>query len=768
MLSDISNKQNAVLSSLNRLEGVTQGFKNELSSRLQQANQHTSSEHTSRDRTEMTRQGDDLSLAAPSFGKETRQSAIRSRIINSLHFDLIQGREGGIKKAHPQSFQWIFDAAFSDRAKKAMNSPFLPWLEGDTQEIYWITGKPGSGKSTLMKFIMEHPHLSKHLSSWSSSCRLFIATFYSWNAGTPLQKSPEGLLRTLLYQIFIQKRQLVQGACPSRWARLETHGAAAASFPLWTWEELAETFNRVVEQDLTQDKLLLLIDGLDEFEDSHQLLVDFIKRLACHGHVKICVSSRPWNIFSDAFMRSPSLKVESLTRDDTNIYVMNLLCEHPAYKEFQTLAPEESELFVREIIDKADGIFLWVEVVVRTLIELMRDGESLQSLTATINGLPGDLKHLYEAIWKRIPADYLPDFSRYFQLTRFHFQPNKTLGALKLWIIDEDDINFDLLQMSETARQGAVGMVRRRLKARTLGLIEVTEMCEVTYLHRSVWEWINQPSVWSSICSHAPLDFDHGLKHLKADAVLVLDAVTSRGEVTLTRPMLWEDIVSPLLTNACIVNDSISVNNHGRFIETLDAFDRNVCTLIQRWGQKEDFGPYTCRSHGARIPKSGTAESSTTKHWAQSQFLTPNDASLMSLLAQWGIESFFRDGLDHELSTSHATHLCISSTRTMFKNAVFGFIAPTLVFATNTNGISDGDGFDGRNFEPKKLRASQRLQMVRLLISCCQERETIAACCKLLEIGVELAKNPLEASDELVSASRLFDEVASILKEVLE
>jgi hypothetical protein len=75
------------------------------------------------------------------------------------------------------------------------------WLKsGDG--AFWITGKAGSGKSTIMKFIADHPETVRLAAEFASPKRAFIAAHYFWSPGMPMQRSIQGLLQSLLYDIF--------------------------------------------------------------------------------------------------------------------------------------------------------------------------------------------------------------------------------------------------------------------------------------------------------------------------------------------------------------------------------------------------------------------------------------------------------------------------------------------------------------------------------------------------------------------------------------
>lgn len=74
------------------------------------------------------------------------------------------------------------------------------WLR-EGKGIFWINGKPGSGKSTLMKFLLNDNRTQELLNHWRSKPGHIIAKFFFHHRGTHLQKSFEGLLGSLLSQL---------------------------------------------------------------------------------------------------------------------------------------------------------------------------------------------------------------------------------------------------------------------------------------------------------------------------------------------------------------------------------------------------------------------------------------------------------------------------------------------------------------------------------------------------------------------------------------
>jgi len=72
-----------------------------------------------------------------------------TKLLESLYYSEIKDRHDRISEAHGMTFQWIYgDPRPGDRPWTDLSH----WLESN-RSLYWITGKAGSGKSTLMKYL---------------------------------------------------------------------------------------------------------------------------------------------------------------------------------------------------------------------------------------------------------------------------------------------------------------------------------------------------------------------------------------------------------------------------------------------------------------------------------------------------------------------------------------------------------------------------------------------------------------------------------------
>lgn len=237
-------------------------------------------------------------------------------------------------------------------------------------------------------------------------------------------------------------------------------------------------------------RLALFIDGLDEFSEDHVKLLGLIKELNSWETVKICVSSRPWNVFHDAFEQTPSLAVHDLTKADIGLYLEGCFGSLPAFKELQAVEPDQATRLLDGIAAKANGVFLWVAVVVRTLAEQLEEGAKIANLQQTLGRLPRGVSELFSAIWQQVNTKYHGQFSPYFML--FLAAPGWSsiqLSAFTLLLADEDErssLHRDFSTMNESKRSSMLAMMRRRLYSRTMGLLEISETGTVKFLHTTM------------------------------------------------------------------------------------------------------------------------------------------------------------------------------------------------------------------------------------------------------------------------------------------
>ncbi|KAF2450886.1 hypothetical protein P171DRAFT_503696 [Karstenula rhodostoma CBS 690.94] len=226
----------------------------------------------------------------PMVQKEAIDLCSDMAVLNSLRFDQMGFRHSKIPEAHPETFSWMFSKHFE------------PWLT-IPEKIYWVSGKPGSGKSTLIKYLADNERTSISLCHWSGpKTRLVITSYFFWINGSELQRSQQGLLRTLLFEILQQCPALIKPVALEVWKDVQnTITSRSVDYQIvWSQKMLLGAFEQLSTLDQVDTAFCMFIDGLDEYKGNHGDLIKTISFLE-RRNVKMCIASRPWNIFKDAY-----------------------------------------------------------------------------------------------------------------------------------------------------------------------------------------------------------------------------------------------------------------------------------------------------------------------------------------------------------------------------------------------------------------------------------------------------------------------------------
>ncbi|KAI1256787.1 hypothetical protein MGN70_001913 [Eutypa lata] len=441
----------------------------------------------------------------------SQSTMLLHRILRSLHYTTIKERQHRIPEAYIETFTWIFKGSSPDQSCQIK---FVDFLQG-AGNLFWVQGKPGSGKSTLMKFLSSHAESRLHLGQWASGSerKLLLASHFFWYAGTRLQKSQAGLLRSLLYEILRQCPEiapLVSSLHPEFRMYEEQD---------WSWahEDLLCIFSRVFKA-YPGIAFCFFIDGLDEYSEDGMTttnLIETLRRFADHPNVKMCVSSRPWPVFADAFQNKPGLKLEDLTRNDIMHYVNHHFDKSVSFQRLK-YTDQIYPALPERIWSQAQGVFLWVYLVVRDLLDGLTHGEQSQSLLNRLNAFPRDLDKFFQHMVDSIEPQYLQQAARTLDIA---IGAEQALTMVAYSFIDEVENNarFPLHLgndgMPDEEFRLREDLMRRRLSGRCKGLLEIMSgkdmsspylHLKVDFIHRTVYEFLrNSSSVQSLIELHA-------------------------------------------------------------------------------------------------------------------------------------------------------------------------------------------------------------------------------------------------------------------------
>lgn len=435
-----------------------------------------------------------IGVMLPQISKDGDRIRREQEVIKSLNYRPRKFRYDNIHDAHRRTFEWVYSPP---------HDQLRQWLEEDSG-IFWLSGKPGSGKSTLMKFIVDDSRTKKALAIWARGRKYITAWHFFWINGHAIQMSQEGLFRSLLYEILKEQPSLVETLCPDLWEKSGNIDASEKEFDqIWSRRSLREAISRLKDCRHGDIFFCFFIDGLDEYQGDHLEMVQTLEELVVPGNIKACVSSRPWNVFADAFGRTPARKVslQDLTHNDLVTFVQDKLGEHHLWTG---LSIEVQDRILTEIVDKAEGVFLWVYLVVKQLRQGLSNGDTVEILQQRVRGFPHDLEEFFSRMMKSIDPLYLSHTARAFQVALHAPKPLPTL--LYSFLDDEAEnekyaLRLPMQRFDDDALKRRIEKVPRRLEARCKGLLEVTtgegsvygEEClkpRVEFIHRTARDFI--------------------------------------------------------------------------------------------------------------------------------------------------------------------------------------------------------------------------------------------------------------------------------------
>ncbi|KAI9705674.1 MAG: hypothetical protein M1820_005084 [Bogoriella megaspora] len=404
----------------------------------------------------------------PKIDLRTKLENDQTRCLEVLSFPEMNMREYDIDDETLDTCLWL-----------PAHSTFKLWST-QQQKLLWIQGKPGAGKSTLMRFLLKREREKR-----DSDGHILLSFFFHGRAGNnSMRNSILGLYQSLLCQIFKQ----IPALCESFLNRFEhlLYDVKAAPYN-WTRheKELRNVLKELVLQVSRLNPIRMYIDALDESgKETAKDLVIFFKSLnqvtmQMKTLVKICFSSRYYPIVNPEDYLA--IRVEDENNHDLTLHIdEKLLNKPPAFR----LGPR--------ILQKARGLFQWVVLVVQMIADMYQEGD-YGHMEDRLEELPESLELLYETILNDLTTNDTRRSTRLIRWLSFALEP-VSLEAMRWAIMIDGDCLYDSLADLESDASFAFTneQLRKQLRSLSCGLVEIIEYeCSevVQFIHQSVRDY---------------------------------------------------------------------------------------------------------------------------------------------------------------------------------------------------------------------------------------------------------------------------------------
>ena len=368
-------------------------------------------------------------------------------------------------------------------------SDFVEWLESGGS-MFWISGKPGSGKSSLIHYLSQQHRCSEILQQESAHQWHVIHFFFDYRSGKNKANSIEGMLRTLLAQLVqesIQISQYVASTAFGRYLHMDSDELAC--------DTLRDTISRSIKS--TDSRVCMFIDGLDEFEGVREELIPYLKELLDGGRVKLCVGCRPEPVFKQEFDKIPSINMQDFNYGSIADF---------AKEKFSGPAEDLSDPtnLLRDLVEQiavdSSGVFLWAHLVCSDVVDGIRTRETISELQGRIASYPQELDQVYERLLRKPDTRFRPEIM---VLLRLIDEPGR------LSLIDPlVDLNYLCMSMQTLAKQGILDTYPRhylsrpdfteRLKSRLGALVDIVDGNAVRLLHKTLHTFLEKSMNWTS------------------------------------------------------------------------------------------------------------------------------------------------------------------------------------------------------------------------------------------------------------------------------
>ena len=298
-------------------------------------------------------------------------------LLESLKLDNMNERRNWITKADAGTCHWILEHPI-----------YKDWETSQTAHehrgLLWIKGKPGAGKSTIVRFIHDHTEQHKQPSD-------IVASFFFNARGAESERSTNGMWKSLLAQLLTTAPHLQHILEKVRFG--SSHDTDTTQ---WTIPVLSQVFVAAV-QELGDRPLSCFIDALDECDEQEiramvQCFEDIGEEVVNKGRrVQVCFASRHYPNITPRFGQKIVLEAQAGHGHDLSKYVL---------KHLKLPKSKRAEQIKTEIQEKANGVFMWVVLVTR-ILNVEFDRGRLHAVADKLRHLPPELSDLFKDILGR-------------------------------------------------------------------------------------------------------------------------------------------------------------------------------------------------------------------------------------------------------------------------------------------------------------------------------------------------------------------------------
>lgn len=346
-----------------------------------------------------------------------------------------------------------------------------------------------------------------------------LVQFFFWRPGAEAEKTLDDLLCGILHDTLKQCPEFIPVVFPEQWEEcMRSDWRVQLQFGIFR-KDIRAALNTLLHNEGPYKKyrLCFFIDGLDEcletcqenYHDLVNLLLGWID--VAQFDLKLCLSSRNYEIFRIAFKDEKRLQLHELTRHDIENFVTHRLKGFEICSYTESSAQDKQKL-VKEIVDRADGVFLWVALVLKSLRGSLKYDNQLEHLLRRIQRMSWEMELLLDHLltWAN-PLDRISAYRTFAVVGKLSELGMAPMTLLRYSFLSDYEMDTTFAMHTELRgyELSESGMATRKLQAQarlndqSRGLLEIKPLPyrgllfmkspdteHVTFIHRSVFDFL--------------------------------------------------------------------------------------------------------------------------------------------------------------------------------------------------------------------------------------------------------------------------------------
>lgn len=393
-------------------------------------------------------------------------------LLDSLAFEQMDARLRNVTTALPDTCTWVFRhekfTSWSDESQWSEHKGFL-----------WIKGKPGCGKSTIMKTALNWTRRT-----WPDYWEI-VSYFFNARVSSSFEKSSLGFYQSVTHQLLSALPDFKHSFLRAFLSKC--HGDLIEG---WSISELQE-FLIEVARSSARPPLCLFVDALDEGdEDDVRSMVDFLEEISSHAAAsdqtfRVCLSSRHYPNITIASALYLTIEDELQHDRDIEIYID---------KKLRAAASRAVTGLRKTLAQKSEKVFLWVALVVPMLNKAYDHGGGPRAMIALLKQIPKGLNALFSEILSKTSECFseCETLLRWVSLSMRPLRPEELYLAVLYSRYSDPAEDF----RAEEAAATDIDRVQKCILDWSRGLVEVTKSEHkdrdsiVQFIHESVRDYM--------------------------------------------------------------------------------------------------------------------------------------------------------------------------------------------------------------------------------------------------------------------------------------